>query len=210
MITIPTLKDLEIKHNPNKAEHEFSVFYEKYLEPIRYTAKKILEIGIYHGDSLRMWREFFPNAQIYGVDIDPNFLFSEDRITTALCDQSKEEDILSIVDKFGSDFDLILDDGSHLNRDQQITFQLLFPHIKPGKYYVIEDLHMSFKEQDVEQSSPDTSLAILLHLWITKRLPPGKFLIPERSEYINKNFSFVDIYPNHEKSITGIVGKKKL
>ena len=65
-----------------------------------------------------MWRDFFPNAQIYGADNDPETLFKDERIKTFLCDETRKEDLERLVQQTGCDIDLFIDDGSHASNDQ--------------------------------------------------------------------------------------------
>jgi hypothetical protein len=117
--------------------------------------RKVLEIGIGTGASLRMWRDFFPRAMIYGVDIDPKTLFNEDRIRTFLCDQSKESDLLGLLKETGADIDLIIDDGSHNFDDQVFSCLTLMPLVSRGITYVIEDTRREIikelRKYDVEE-----------------------------------------------------------
>lgn len=138
-----SLMQLATKYGTDKFEHGYIPFYEKHLpkEP-----KRILEIGVKEGRSLAMWAEYFPNAEIHGLDlfvensvvevgenIFPNIPRSQlIRLHTGnQCDWRT----LELLRKF--DFDVIIDDGSHNSRDQMITFFGLFN----GKHYFIEDLH---------------------------------------------------------------------
>lgn len=122
--------------------HNYGVIYESYLEPFRNNNPVVLEIGILNGNSLRSWRDYFVNGTIIGVDNQPNALFEEEGLTTFLGDQSQPESILELFpDTF---FDLIVDDGSHESEHQQKTFDILFPRLKPGGFYIIEDIHAPY------------------------------------------------------------------
>jgi len=91
------------------------------------------------GARLYMWRDYFPNAQIYGADILPKAMFSDDRIETFLCDQSKEEDLRKLAEAVGSDVDICIDDGSHNVAHQRLSCEVLMPLFKKDVIYVIED-----------------------------------------------------------------------
>lgn len=138
--------------------HNYTDVYGAYLEPWRDREVTILEVGlgvpgdawdarIAHGrnegggGSLRTWYDFFPRARIHGVDINPAPHLDNDRITTHVMDQGDPEAIAAFLDSLGDvDFDLIVDDGSHRPDHQQITFGCLFPRLRPGGLYLIEDL----------------------------------------------------------------------
>jgi hypothetical protein len=141
--------------------HSDKLYYHSYIK--KYTelfegmqVKKLLEIGIghkdlmqpflpegieyVHGSSLKMWEEYFPDAQIYGCDIRLDTMFKEGRIQTALVDQSLPEDLIRLMQWSGGDFDVVIDDGSHLGTDQENTYRTLWPFMKKGSLYVIEDI----------------------------------------------------------------------
>jgi len=146
--------------------HSYSPYYYEILKDYKYDFKNILEIGIgtYElmkpisgeeyivGSSLRGWRDFFPNAIIYGLDIVPDVIFNDDRINCFLTDQSQETSleftINNINGKFGVnvEYDLIIDDGSHIVEHMVLTFNTLKKYLKKGGIYIIEDI----KSYDLE------------------------------------------------------------
>ena len=111
------------------------------------SAKSILEIGIQNGGSLEIWSKYFPLAEkIYGVDINPmckSLIFDDDRIKVFVGDANTSE-ILNNVSKDETQFDIIIDDGSHVSSDIIRSFVLYFPKLKPGGTYIVEDLHASY------------------------------------------------------------------
>jgi len=143
-----SLHDLGIKYNTNKAfYHNYCKFYDKILSSIRIETTNMLELGIATGASLHMWSDYFSNAKIYGIDIDENLLIQEERIITSLADQSKPETIIQLFSKWDvSEFDFIIDDGSHIVSHQQKCIDSLWPYLKKGGIYIIEDLHTNIME----------------------------------------------------------------
>lgn len=101
--------------------------------------KHMLEIGINEGRSLRMWRDFFGNAKIYGLDIRPETLIKEDRIRTWIVDQNDPVGLKEWADERECLFDIIIDDGSHIYDHQVRSLHVLLPYLKPHGVYVIED-----------------------------------------------------------------------
>lgn len=127
-----------------KLNHSYTPYYFKLFSPIRNDVKTLVELGIGRnkhsrgvasGASLRMWRDFFPNAQIYGIDIVPKTIFAEERIRTFCCDGTDAEGMRKILDGIG-DIDIFIDDGSHLWEHQNKTAEIVLP-IKG--IYIIED-----------------------------------------------------------------------
>jgi hypothetical protein len=145
------LIDLAIKHKTDKwGEHFYALHYQKHFETYRFKKNNLLEIGVggysnpnIGGNSLRMWKEYFPNGNIYSIDIYDKSELEENRIKIFKGSQSDESLLLDIVAKAGS-FDIIIDDGSHINKDVIDSFTTLFPHLKDNGIYVIEDVQTSY------------------------------------------------------------------
>lgn len=102
------------------------------------------------GASLRMWRDYFPNAQILGCDILESVLFKDERIDTVYTDQSDTKSLTTLADytkQFGDYVDLIVDDGSHIVEHMRLSFQVLWERVRPGGLYIIEDVRAEHLEQ---------------------------------------------------------------
>ncbi len=103
------------------------------------------ETGI-PGASLRAWRDYFPNAKIFGADIDSQILFSEDRIETFHVDQTVLESIENMWEKISfEEFDIIIDDGLHTFNAGVSLFEASFSKLREGGIYVIEDINPNDK-----------------------------------------------------------------
>lgn len=97
--------------------------------------------GYKPGGSLRGWRDYFVNGRIIGMDIQPDTQFSDEpRIETYLCNSTSKSEVDAQMAKLGCKFDIIIDDGSHLDSDQWVTMQNCLPYVKEGGYYIIEDI----------------------------------------------------------------------
>lgn len=124
-------------------QNNFLNFYDLFLGPIREKPVRLLEIGVLNGGSVRTWRDYFPNGEVIGVDIDPRTKAHEQsRIRIKIADQSKAAD-LDLLASMGP-FDVIIDDGSHVWPHQILTFQKLIGSVKPGGFFIIEDLDTSY------------------------------------------------------------------
>lgn len=147
------LCELAYKHNTDKGPHHcYTPHYWRALKDKRETVKRVLEVGIGYrvvaynafwpfGASLYMWREFFPNAQIYGWDIAPEVMINEDRIKSDLVDQSKASSLIDGVRRLGGTFDVICDDGSHVLEHQVLTANILLPYLAPDGLFICEDIN---------------------------------------------------------------------
>lgn len=129
-----TLNDLALKYGSDKSSewHNYCEFYEWQLPK---TPKKILEIGVKKGASIRMWKDWFPESEIHGLDLFEEF--SIPNIDGITWHKGNQCDYLLLEQLRNEDFDLIIDDGSHICRHQMITFFGLYN----GKHYFIEDCH---------------------------------------------------------------------
>lgn len=145
------LVELAQLHGTDKwGSHYYAKNYEQHFGPFREKKINLLEIGIggegniaAGGQSLRMWRDFFPNATIYGLDIYDKKAHEEDRIKII---QGSQNDVLvleTIVRESGG-LDLVVDDGSHVNSHVIKSFQTLFPLLNDNGIYVVEDLQTSY------------------------------------------------------------------
>ena len=143
-----TLQEIGLKTGTDKARHVHNTesyldVYAHYLESMRTQARHVLEFGILRGDSLRMWAEYFPNAQIYGVDIDPSTLRDYGpRIQVSVADQTDASALAAIAP--GSTFDVVIDDASHVVDLMLRTFEIIWPRVKSGGVYIMEDLGNSY------------------------------------------------------------------
>jgi len=136
--SIKTLQELAFMYGTDKTDHGYIPFYEQHLPK---SPKKILEIGVKEGRSIRMWLQHFPETVVHGLDLfkeDP-VPFQHERVVWHQGDQ-RDWKMLELLRK--ENFDVIIDDGSHNSRDQMMTFYGLFN----GKHYFIEDLQCCSEE----------------------------------------------------------------
>lgn len=152
------LDELAIKHISDKSSrfHNYAVKYDRILSPYRNLYSSILEIGVAQGQSIKMWTDYFPNATIHGADISETSRVCEsysNRIKFHILDQRKEAQLKNL-EQF-SPFDLIIDDGNHFWMEQILTFKTLFPYVRKGGIYIVEDTTTSYwPEYKNDSTSP--------------------------------------------------------
>lgn len=152
---IDDLKKLLDHYGSDKArKHKYHVFLARMLAD-RDSIKSILEVGLgtnntdvvstmkkrgIPGASVRAFRDFLPNAQIYGADIDKRILFSEERIQTFFVDQTSQASLKELGQKIPGKFDLIIDDGLHAAHANLATMLFALPRLRKGGWFVVEDI----------------------------------------------------------------------
>lgn len=128
---------------PGDTCHTYTeAYYRMFDDQRRHNVRRVLEIGVNAGSSLRMWEEWFPHAKISGLDILSHVLFNAGRIRCYIADQSSEVSLLEAIHNISVSpvFDLIIDDGSHELQHQLISMKTLLPFLTPDGVYVIEDV----------------------------------------------------------------------
>ena len=140
------LTQLAIKYGTDKwGKHHYTPVYHEMFKDRRDEINFVLEIGPAEGAGVKMFSEYFPEAHIFGLEIDKDRvknLENEERISIIQGDQSNIKDLIrmDIARVMFSSLDIVIDDGSHNPIDQIFTFQALFPYLKKGATYIIEDV----------------------------------------------------------------------
>jgi SAM-dependent methyltransferase len=157
MPLIDIFKNLD--RNSDKILHYFDL-YEFWFGRFVGKSPRILEVGIQNGGDAEMWYKFFgEGTQITGIDIDHRCkLLENDYLKIEIADQAN----MSFWDNFKEkDFDIIIDDASHLNKDQIYTLNRTFSLLKDNGIYWIEDTHTSYYNTDNDISFVDYSKSII-------------------------------------------------
>jgi hypothetical protein len=223
-----SLHDIGKKLKTDKAEHLFTVIYESKFQHLRNKNLKFLEIGLWLGSSIRMWREYFKNAEVYGAD-----LFSESEMKEHVQNINKTQNLNLEVNwgndfnfiklnqekktellKLDNDFDIIVEDGGHTMYQQQISLSILIDKLKSGGYYIIEDVHTSQLVNNYSASTQiygadenNNTLRLLKDLK-TKKMSSDKYFINE-NEFTNilNKIEEIEIIKTQRDSIVCIIKK---
>lgn len=120
-------------------------YYERHFARFRSSPVRFLEIGVFEGGSLELWRSYFgEDAAIYGVDINPACVdLAAPPNVIRIGSQADKTFMASVVNEMGG-IDIVLDDGSHIAKHQRASLQILWPLLSEGGLYVIEDAHTSY------------------------------------------------------------------
>ena len=128
----------------NKYQHYFDV-YDKHFSKYKGQEITIVEVGVFQGGSLQMWRSYFgPKAKIWGIDIDPRCKLLEEENTNIIIGSQEDESFLESIYDITGPIDILIDDGGHTQKQQITTFNILFDKIKNDGVYLCEDVHTSY------------------------------------------------------------------
>jgi len=141
------LKKISELYKSDKLEHGYIDIYDSYFKKIKDNELKILEIGIADGKSLLTWSDYFKNSTIIGIDIHKIDIIQNklNRKNIKIYQGSQSDNIFikKIIEQYGN-FDIIIDDGSHLTKDVKKSFHLLFPSLNNNGLYIVEDMQTSY------------------------------------------------------------------
>lgn len=146
------LNELSVRFGSDKwaGFHWYTPHYEHHFASFRGQSVRLLEIGIgggqdtgHGGESLRMWQRYFRRGLVYGLDIVEKPGVDGPRMQAIRGDQNDPEFLNDLGRQLGP-FDIVIDDGSHINEHVMTSFHSLFPHVRCGGLYVIEDLQTAY------------------------------------------------------------------
>jgi hypothetical protein len=223
-----TLSQISKKYPTDKdfTHNYYDMVYENTFKSIRNNVKKVCEIGvgtsfdwgelkIRPGNSLKVWRDYFQNAEILGLDIKSYDNIDDlERISIDWIDQSKR----NLLEDYSNNivgYDVIVDDGSHNVYDQTITLYYFFKALKSGGIYILEDLHSSIEVNIPEKckiwgwGEPGfiTPLEMLDNFEKTGKVI-NDYLSKEEMAYLEENIGSVKVHRIHDTSITSVIIKK--
>uniref|UniRef100_A0A6C0F7Q3 Class I SAM-dependent methyltransferase n=1 Tax=viral metagenome TaxID=1070528 RepID=A0A6C0F7Q3_9ZZZZ len=194
------LLSLGKKYGTDKVQHKYIKYYEKIFEPIKDLSMNILEIGVREGYSHLLWKEYFKNSKIYGIDnySDPVFkknIKTYDHLKDIIIFIGNQEDENFLNNNINFNLDILIDDGGHEMEQQQSSLKYLFKKITSQGYYIIEDLHTSINPKNISKYGKFTTLNFLKN--IMKLTDENSLFIKgEDLKYIQDNILNINIYNN--------------
>lgn len=130
------------RYDTDKVRNGYLQWYDATVGAEHEKVLRVLELGVHRGGSLALWRDYFPNATIGGVDRDLSQLVCEDRTRIEVFEGSQTDAgfLRSTAAAFAPEgLDVVIDDASHVGWESEIAFRALFEHLRRGGWYVIED-----------------------------------------------------------------------
>ncbi len=188
--------------------HGYAKIYEKYLKKHKDEYLNIIELGSFYGNASAAFYFYFKNAQIYSADINPDmYLYRSKRLKNFFTDTSSRTSIEKNILSRNIEFDLIIEDASHMLKDQIISLFILFKNLKPGGFFIIEEIDFPEKREDmrVDQEFPD--LKTILNKIINKENFNSKYINENEKNYFLENFDTIKFYTGNINEIA-IIKKK--
>jgi len=181
------------RHGSDKGNgvHNYTTIYSVLFGDLRDRPLRIFELGLgtnnpelastmgatgYPGASLRGWRELFPNALVYGADIDRGILFEEDRIRTFYCDQLDDAAIRDLWSRpeLQGGMDILIEDGLHTFEANLFFLERSLEQLRPGGIYVVEDIYYDTFELWSNQLGTVFAKRFPNHEFVLVSLPPDE------------------------------------
>ena len=134
--------------------HPYTLFYDSIFKQRRNNSLRIAELGILEGGSLLMWREYFPNSEIYGFEYNNDLIkkfkerYNNDRIILNNIDVTNKDNINRVFSDLNILYDIIIEDTTHQFEDQIRVIENTYKYLKPGGIMIIEDIYKSYNERD--------------------------------------------------------------
>lgn len=149
-----TLNDIALKYGTDKSSelHGYCPWYERHIV----APATLLELGIYHGASLRMWEEYLPGTRVMGVEHAPMYIWDD-----LECHLGDATDPATYDDWMPETVDVIIDDASHWPPAVLSAFKILWPRVSPGGWYVVEDLRCAFDPAFGGQNNGGDSMVLV-------------------------------------------------
>jgi len=129
---------------PNIHKLKYTNFYQRHF--VNLQPKLLLEIGVLKGDSLRAWKDVFPNCKVIGIDINPLCKAENPDLNVYIGNQKDTNFLSKIINEVGLP-DIVIDDGGHKRSEQVETFKFIFPKLKVDSLYIIEDLQTNYLDK---------------------------------------------------------------
>jgi hypothetical protein len=212
------LVTLATRHGTDKwGRHWYARHYDTHFAPRRREPLTLLEIGVggyddpaKGGESLRMWRDYFPHARLFGIDLHDKKALEGDRIHIFQGSQEDRAFLERVADATGP-LDIVIDDGSHVVGHVLASFDVLFPRLREGGIYVVEDTQTSYWPHyggSLDTEAPHTSMGLFKRLadglnhaeFIRPGWQPGFHDLNVRSVHFYHNMVFVYRGRNDDES----------
>ena len=188
--------------------HGYSKFYEKVFLEFKDKKINILEIGSFYGNASAAMFFYFRNANIFGADINPDmFNYTSKRIKSFFVNSSSISSIQKNILHKKIEYKIIIEDASHMLKDQIISLFYLFPILESGGYFIVEELDFPEKREDMRVGQEFPDLKSILKNIQEKKDFNSKYINKNLKEYFLNNIETIDVFKGNINEIA-IIKKK--
>ena len=195
----------------NKKEvvsHGYAKIYEKYFHKYKEKKLNIIELGSFYGNASAALFFFFKNSQIYSADINPDmYIYNSKRLENFFADTSSRSSIEENIIKKNIEFDIIIEDASHMLKDQIISLFILFKILKSGGFFIIEEIDFPEKRDDMHVNQEFPDLKTILKKINNNENFESKYINQYEKNYFLNNVDFIKFYKGNINEFA-IVKKK--
>ena len=196
------------KVNTRTKAHAYSRFYENYFKNIKTNNLNIIEIGSFYGNASAALFFYFKNSIIFGADINPDmYLYKSKRLKNFFLNNSERVSIEKNLINKKIKFDIIIEDASHMLKDQIITLFMLFKILKPGGIFIIEEIDFPEKYLNMRENQELPDLKSILKNVLLNKNFSSKYVKDEEKKYFLNNYKSIDFFKGNFNEIVFI--KKK-
>ena len=190
--------------------HGYAKIYENLFKSKKNEHLEILEIGSFYGNASAALFFYFKNSLIYSADINPDmYKYKGSRLKNFFADTSSKDSINENILEKNIEFDIVIEDASHMLKDQIISLFMIFPKIKKGGIFIVEEIDFPEKREDmrIDQFKPD--LKTILKKVISKEDFKSDYIQEEEKDYFLKNVDSIEFFSGNINEIA-IVKKKNI
>ena len=188
--------------------HGYAKIYEKYLKDNKNRILSIIELGSFYGNASAAFFFYFKNAKIYSADINPDmYLYSSKRLKNFFTDTSSRSSIEKNIINKNIKFDLIIEDASHMLKDQIISLFTLFRTLNSGGLFIVEEIDFPEKREDMRINQDFPDLKTILKKIMNKENFNSKYISENEKLFFLDNVETIKFYNGNINEI--VVIKKK-
>ena len=188
--------------------HGYAKIYEKYLKEHKDKNLNIIELGSFYGNASAAFYFYFKNSQIYSADINPDmYLYRSKRLKNFFTDTSSRASIEKNILSRNIKFDLIIEDASHMLKDQIISLFILFKNLRSGGFFIVEEIDFPEKREDMRVGQEFPDLKTILKKIVNKENFNSKYINENEKNYFLENFDTIKFYTGNINEIA-IIKKK--
>ena len=188
--------------------HGYAKIYEKYLKDNKDRVLNIIELGSFYGNASAAFFFYFKNAKIYSADINPDmYLYSSERLKNFFTDTSSRSSIEKNIINKDIKFDLIIEDASHMLKDQIISLFTLFRTLNSGGLFIVEEIDFPEKREDMRENQDYPDLKTILKKIMNKENFNSKYINENEKLFFLDNVETIKFYNGNINEM--VVIKKK-